>query len=199
MKKKSKRPFHVAFFGDAHIPQKDPVFVDAFDCSQLLAQKKCTILNGGGPGIMLASTLGAKSVQGRVELVVIDPKNEPKNNYEGQSPKNISLANRIFTLKSYQGRINKLIKLSDAYVIFYGGTGTLAEMAYVWSKAKFAYPHQRPLIFFGKKWRKIISTLSRELNLEKIEQKICFFANSPDDVLKILSNFFKNKTDSYSK
>jgi len=85
MKKKSKRPFHVAFFGDAHIPQKDPVFVDAFDCSQLLAQKKCTILNGGGPGIMLASTLGAKSVQGRVELVVIDPKNEPKNNYEGQS------------------------------------------------------------------------------------------------------------------
>lgn len=191
MKKKFKRPLHVAFFGDAHIPKNDSVFVDAFDCSQLLAQNKCTILNGGGPGIMLASTLGAKSVHGRVELVVIDPKNEPKNHYEGQSSENISLANRIFTLKSYQGRINKLIKLADAYVIFYGGTGTLAEMTYVWSKAKFAYPHQRPLIFFGKKWRKIISTLSHELNLEKIEQKVCFFANSPDDVLKILKEFNK--------
>lgn len=191
MKTKSKRPFHVAFFGDAHTPKKDSVFVDAFDCSQLLAQNKCTILNGGGPGIMLASTLGAKSVYGRVELVVIDPKKEPKNHYEGQSPENISLANRIFTLKSYQGRINKLIKLADAYVIFYGGTGTLAEMAYVWSKAKFAFPHQRPLIFFGKKWRKIISTLSRELKLEKIEQRVCYFANSPDDVLKILKDYSK--------
>lgn len=191
MKKKIKRPLHVAFFGDAHTPKKDSVFVDAFDSAQLLSQNKCTILNGGGPGIMLASTLGAKSVHGRVELVVIDPKNEPKNHYEGQSSENISLANRIFTLKSYQGRINKLIKLADAYVIFYGGTGTLAEMTYVWSKAKFAYPHQRPLIFFGKKWRKIISTLSHELNLEKIEQKICFFANSPDDVLKILKEFNK--------
>jgi predicted Rossmann-fold nucleotide-binding protein len=191
MKKTHKRPFHVAFFGDATIKKKDSAFVDAYDTSQLLSKNKCTILNGGGDGIMLASTLGAVSVHGRVELVVVAPKSEPVKHYEGQSPENISAANRVFTLKSYQARLHKIIKLAHAYVVFYGGTGTLAEMSYVWSEAKFAYPKQKPIIFFGKKWRKVISTITKEMNLEKIEQRVCYFADNPDQVLKILKDFKK--------
>jgi len=192
MKKKSfKRPLHVAFFGDGTIKKKDSVFVDAYDTAQLLAENKCTILNGGGPGIMLASTLGAVSVHGRVELVVVNPKTEPKKHYEGQDPENISEANRVFVLKSYQSRLNKLIKLAHAYVVFYGGTGTLAEMSFVWSEAKFAFPHQKPIIFFGKKWKKIIKTISQELKLEKIEKQICYFVDKPEQVLEILRVFSK--------
>lgn len=191
VQKTIKRPFHVAFFGDATTKKSDSSFIDAYDTAQLLAKNKCTILNGGGAGIMLASTLGAKSVGGRVELVVVTPKKEPKKHYEGQEPENISKANRVFILKSYQARLNKLIKLSGAYIVFYGGTGTLAEMAYVWSEAKFAYPRQKPIIFFGKKWKKIISTLTHELNLEKIEQRVCYYADSPEKVLEILRGFSK--------
>jgi len=190
MKKKSfKRPLHVAFFGDGTIKKKDSVFVDAYDTAQLLAENKCTILNGGGPGIMLASTLGAVSVHGRVELIVIDKEDQPSKHYEGQSEENIATANRIFTLETYEGRLNKLIKLAHAYVVFYGGTGTLAEMAFVWSEAKFAYPRQKPIIFYGKKWKKIINTLTQELKLEKIEQRSCYFASTPDQVLEILKKF----------
>lgn len=190
MKKTHKRPFQVAFFGDASTKKSDTIFIDAYDTAQLLAKSKCTILNGGGPGIMLASTLGATSVGGRAKVIVINPKNQP-GHYEGQYEENVSKASRIYSLKSYQGRINKLIKLGDAYVIFYGGTGTLAEMAYVWSEAKFAYPRQKPIIFFGKKWKKIINTLTSELNLEKMEQRVCYFADSPDKVLEILRSFSK--------
>lgn len=190
MKKTHKRPFHIAFFGNASTKKSDSSFVDAYDTAQLLAKNKCTILNGGGPGIMLASTLGAKSVKGRAEVVVINPKNQP-GHYEGQFVENVSQANRTFILKSYQGRLNKLIKLANAYIVFYGGTGTLAEMSFVWSEAKFAYPHQKPIIFFGKKWKKIINTLTGELNLEKMEQRVCYFADSPDKVLEILRSFSK--------
>lgn len=194
MKKKLiKRPPHVAFFGDADAKKKDTIFVDAYDTAQLLAENRCTILNGGGPGIMLASTLGAKSVKGRVEVVVVNPKNQPKKNYEGQDQTNISQANRIFTLKSYPGRLNKLIKLASAYVIFYGGTGTLAEMSFVWSEAKFVFPRQKPIIFFGKKWRKIIRTLSQELKLEKIEKQVCYFVDKPEQVLEIIKTYSKLK------
>lgn len=191
MTKSSKHPFHVAFFGDADAKKKDLFFIDAYDTAQLLAKNKYTIVNGGGPGIMLASTLGAKSIGGRVKLVVINRNDQPSKHYEGQAVENISQANRIFTLKTYEGRLNKIIKLSDAYVIFYGGTGTLAEMAYVWSEAKFNYPHQKPLIFFGKKWRKIIHTLSQELNLEKIEQRVCYFVDKPEQVLEIIKVYKK--------
>lgn len=193
MKKNLKRPLHVAFFGDADAKKKDSLFVDAYDTAQLLAENKYTILNGGGPGIMLASTLGAKSVKGRIEVVVVDPKSQPQKRYEGQDPDNTSQANRIFTLKSYPGRLNKLIKLANAYVIFYGGTGTLAEMSYVWSEAKFFYPRQKPIIFFGRKWRKIIRTLSQELKLEKIEKQICYFVDKPEQVLEIIKVYQKKR------
>lgn len=191
MKKFHKSHFHVAFFGYADIRKNDPTFIDAYDTAQILAKNKFTVVNGGGPGIMLASTLGAKSIGGRVELAVINQKNQPAKHYEGQSPENIPLANRIFTLKTYEGRLNKIIKLSDAYIIFYGGTGTLAEMSYVWSEAKFNYPDQKPLIFFGKKWRKIIKTLAQELKLEKIEQRICYFVDKPEQALEILRVYSK--------
>lgn len=192
MKKKIfKRPLHVAFFGDGTAKKKDSFFVDAYDTAQLLAKNKCTILNGGGPGIMLASTLGATSVHGRVELVVIDKEDQPSKHYEGQSEENISSANRIFTLETYEGRLNKLIDLAHAYIIFYGGTGTLAEMTFVWSEAKFAYPHQKPIIFFGKKWRKIIQAINSQLKLEKIETKVCYFVDKPEQVLEILKTYSK--------
>lgn len=187
MKTLHKRPLHVAFFGDADAQKKDSVFIDAYDTAQILAKNKCTILNGGGPGIMLASTLGAKSVEGRVEVVVINKKNQPTKHYEGQCEENITHANRVFSLKSYQGRLNKLIKLAGAYIVFYGGTGTLAEMSFVWSEAKFAYPRQKPIIFFGKKWKKVVGTLSSELKLEKMEQKVCYFADTPEKVIEILN------------
>jgi len=189
MKKLSKRPLHVAFFGDGTAKKSDSYFVDAYDTAQLLVENKCTIVNGGGPGIMLAATLGAKSVHGRAEVVVINKKSQPSKHFEGQDPDNISQANRIFTLKTYQGRLNKLIKLAHAYVIFYGGTGTLAEMAFVWSEAKFAYPRQKPLIFFGKKWRKIIDTINKEMNLEKLEQRVCYFVDKPEQVVEILKTY----------
>ena len=191
MKKKIKKRFRVAFFGNSDVKKRSLSFIDAYDTAQLLSKNNFTIINGGGPGIMLASTLGAVSVHGRAEAVVINPKSQPIAHYEGQYPENISQVKRIYSLKSYQGRLSKLIKLASAYVIFYGGTGTLAEMAYVWSEAKFAFPRQKPIIFFGKKWRKIIHTITSELKFEKIEKQICYFVTKPEQVLEIIKTYSK--------
>lgn len=193
MKKKIKKRIRVAFFGDSTVKKRSLTFIDAYDTAQLLSKNNFTILNGGGPGVMFASTLGALSVHGRAEAVVINTKNEPAARYEGQYPKNVSQVKRIYSLKSYQGRLNKLIKLASAYVIFYGGTGTLAEMSFVWSEAKFAYPRQKPIIFYGKKWRKIIKTITSELKFEKIEKQICYFVNKPEQVLDIIKTYSKLK------
>ena len=35
-------------------------------------------------------------------------------------------------------------------ILFSTGTGTLAEMTFVWSEAKFDYPKAKPIIFYGK-------------------------------------------------
>ena len=55
---------NIAFFGDAAVPKTDPVYKDAFEIAKLLAKEGYTIVNGGGPGVMDASTQGAEEAGG---------------------------------------------------------------------------------------------------------------------------------------
>ena len=134
----------------------------AFETAKLLARYGYIIVNGGGPGVMGAATSGAKESGGKVELVVIDPRKSP-NNYEGTSSKNLEEADKVYVTENYQERMNMLVNIADAYVIFKGGSGTLSEAGLVWELAKFEYGHQEPLIFVGKDFGRL-SLAAQELN-----------------------------------
>lgn len=175
----------VAFFGDAEAKKSDQHFKDAYDTAKLLAEHGYIIVNGGGPGVMLASTLGAKSVNGKVEIVVLNPEKKPEN-YEGIYEENYNLADKIIETESYPKRLNKLVEVADAFVIFKGGTGTLSEVGLVWEMAKFDYGHQEPLIFFGKDWAEIVKIIVKDLNFENKEKEVYKLVNSSEEVLKCL-------------
>ncbi len=51
---------NVAFFGFADAKPEGELYKSAFDTAKLFAQKGYTIVNGGGPGVMDASTKGAE-------------------------------------------------------------------------------------------------------------------------------------------
>jgi len=183
--KTNKEIKRVAFFGDAMAKSKDQHFADAFYTAKLLAKNGYIIVNGGGPGVMEASTFGAKSVEGRVEIVIIDPKKEP-GNYEGSSKDNLKMADKLYICKDINKRTEKLIEIADAFVIYKGGTGTLAELGAVWELAKFEYGNHEPLILFGKFWQKIIDGIGEGLNFEKIEKKLVEVVETPEEVLMTL-------------
>jgi predicted Rossmann-fold nucleotide-binding protein len=134
---------------------------------------------------MAAATLGAKAGKGKVEIVAMDPKREP-GNYEGIAKNNMNLADKKVLMKSYPGRLNRLIKDADAFVIFKGGAGTLSEIGLTWDLAKFNYGNHEPLIFYGSFWRKIIYGLFKGLNLEKMEKQVVQVADRPEKVLRLL-------------
>ena len=184
-KKKIKR---VAFYGDAEAKETDQHFIDAFNTAKLLAENGYIIVNGGGPGVMLAATLGAKEGKGKVEVVIIDEKVNMGANYEGSGKENKEKANKIYRTKDIQNRTGKLIEISDAYIVFKGGTGTMAELALVWEKAKFEFGKHEPLIFFGDCWKNTIEALVENLDFDKIERKVYDFAESSEEVLKIIQN-----------
>ncbi len=175
----------IAFFGDADIKKNDENYKLAFETAKILAENGFVMINGGGPGIMQACTLGTKSGQGRVELVVLDPKKQPEN-YEGIDKENYALADKVYVTKNYPSRLNKLIEIADAFVIFNGGTGTVSEVGMTWELAKFDYGDHKPLIFMGESWKEIIETMTRDLNLEKKEQKVVALVNKPEEVLEIV-------------
>lgn len=176
----------VAFFGDAKALDGQNHFELARRTAKLLAEAGYVIVNGGGPGIMLASTLGAKEGKGRVELSILKKEREP-GNYEGSAILNLKLADKIYEMSNYENRMDKLVEIADAYVIFKGGTGTLAEVGLVWSKAKFDFGNHEPLIFVGKEWDEIIPVLAKSLKLETIEKDVYKLAETPEEVLKALT------------
>lgn len=181
----------VAFFGDAEAKENSRHFRDAKKVAKLLAENGYIIVNGGGPGVMLASTLGAKEGVGGVELVILDQKKEP-DNYEGTSRKNIELADKVIKTANYDHRLNKLMDIADAFVIFKGGTGTLSEVGLTWETAKFEYGHHEPLIFYGGLWHKMMRMMERMFGYDKYEKRVAFVASQPEEVLRILKRVSKN-------
>ena len=175
----------VAIFGDSEAKKTDQHFIDAFNTAELLAKNGYTIVNGGGDGIMLAATLGAKKGGGRVEIVVLDPKNKPAN-FEGYNKENHDLADKIYSTPNYPERLNELIKVGEAFVIFNGGVGTLSEIGLSWQMAKFDFGHHEPLIFFGKEMNSVVEELVKSLNYDPLEKKLYEIVLTPEDVLKTL-------------
>lgn len=186
MMKTNKKILRVAFFGDAEATDKQNHFKIAKKTASLLAKNGYIITNGGGPGVMLASTLGAKEAGGKVEVVVVKKENLP-GNFEGECVENLKLADKVYEMANYENRLNKLVEIADAFVIFKGGTGTLAEVGIVWSKAKFDYGNHEPLIFVGKEWQQIVPIIAQKLGLETTEKRVYIVVNRPEEVLEKLA------------
>jgi len=187
MKKTKKIIKKVTFFGDGEAGEKEKHYQAAKRTARLLAENGYIIVNGGGPGVMRAATEGAKEGGGRVEVVVLAKKSEP-DNYEGVDQKNLKMADKIIEEESYPKRIEKLMELGDAFVIFKGGTGTISEVGMAWNRAKYDYGHHEPLIFFGSFWQKIVADLMTGLNLEKKEREVVGVVTKAEEVLTLIQS-----------
>jgi predicted Rossmann-fold nucleotide-binding protein len=91
-----------------------------------------------------------------------------------------------------------VVEIADAHIVFKGGTGTMAELALVWEKAKFDFGKHEPLIFYGDCWKNTVEDLVNNINFDSIERKVYAFANSPEEVLEIINNKKSNKKPSES-
>lgn len=183
--KTNKTIKRVAFFGDAEIKPSEEYYQLATRTAELLAKEGYIIVNGGGSGIMAAATKGAQIGHGKVELVVLDAKKQP-NNYEGIDSNNYNSAQKVYTTENYPERLNKLIEIADAFVVFNGGTGTLSEVGMVWEQAKFEYGKHEPVIFVGKQWEKVVKDLEEGMNYENKEKRVVIVVNNEEEVLKAL-------------
>ncbi|PJC77020.1 TIGR00730 family Rossman fold protein, partial [Candidatus Shapirobacteria bacterium CG_4_8_14_3_um_filter_39_11] len=56
----------VTFFGSSEVVTGSDVYDSAFRTAKLLAQEGYEVINGGGPGVMKASSEGAKAGGGKV-------------------------------------------------------------------------------------------------------------------------------------
>lgn len=184
-KKKVPEIEQVAIFGYADAKEDDQLFKSVVEVSQALAEAGYVVVDGGGPGVMRAATVGAKLGEGRVIGVTLYPEEEML--FEGRDPEN-KFDEEIKTT-TYVERTLTLMREGQVYVVFNGGTGTISEFGMAWGLAKLSFGHHKPLILYGHFWKKIMEAFENNMLIRPEERKVYKIVNTPDEVLDAIEEF----------
>jgi uncharacterized protein (TIGR00730 family) len=176
---------NIAFFGDSDVPENGRIYKDAFETAKILAANGFTIVNGGGPGVMDASTKGAKAAAGETIAVTFYPENAP--GFEGRYLGNVT--DKEIKTTNYITRMFKLMEHADMFIIFKGGTGTISELGTAWVLAKLYYGHHKPFILFGEFWYPVIAAVKENLNIDKTELDVFAIVDKIEKVLPAIEHF----------
>jgi uncharacterized protein (TIGR00725 family) len=177
----------VTFFGYADAKEKDDPFKAAYEVAKLCAQRGYTVVNGAGPGVMKASTLGAKSAGGRAIGITFYPKDIPI--FEGRDESN--KVDELVVVDNYLERTLKLIEEGHVHVIFNGGTGTISEFGMAWGLARLYFGHHKPLVLYGDFWQEIIFAFTRGMYIRSEERLVFKIVNKPEHVMEAIDDFEK--------
>lgn len=186
IKPRSEKIKSVAFLGGAGWKECDLPYKGAFDTAKLLSENGYEIINGGGPGVMEASTKGAKEAGKSVVAITYHPKTI-KRHYEGTTKGN-NFDHEIITL-DYFDRTKVMLQTSDAHIVFNGSIGTLSELGMTWISSWIHYPDTKPIILFGDFWNEYIKFIKSYMLLDRGEEKMMKICHSPEEVLSYLKSF----------
>lgn len=186
---KAKSINQIAIFGSSHADENSLLVKDAYKVCRKLAEAGYTVVDGGGPGVMRAATLGAKSAGGKVIGVTFNA--DQKMHFEGRD-----VLNKIdveIKTKNYLERTLTLLKEGQVYVIFNGGTGTISEFGMAWGLAKLYFGHHKPLILYGKFWENIIKVFKDNMIMRPEELEVYKIVDNADGVLQAILDFEKER------
>ncbi|MBI4037746.1 LOG family protein [Candidatus Curtissbacteria bacterium] len=178
---------NVTFLGYADAKEADDPFKAAYEVAQLLAKAGYTIINGGGPGVMKASTMGAKDAGGKAIGVTFFPKDIPE--FEGRDQTN--KVDELIIVDTYLERTLKLLELGQTYIIFNGGTGTISEFGMAWGLARLYFGHHKPLILYGNFWQEIIFAFTKGMYIRAEERQVFKIVDKPEGVITAINHFEK--------
>lgn len=185
--KKASTIQYIAIFGFADASENDKLFQTVRSVTKELAEAGYTVVDGGGPGVMRAATIGAKEGGGKVIGVTLYSEDIP--NFEGRDPEN--LFDEEIKTTNYVERTLALMRTGQVYVIFNGGSGTISEFGMAWGLAKLYFGHHKPLILYGKFWETIINAFQENMLLRPQEVKVYKIVDSPEEVLDAIKSFEK--------
>ena len=175
----------VTCLGYADAQPQEKLYKDAFEVGKALARAGYVVANGGGPGVMRATSEGAKAAGGRVVGVTFYPKDVAM--FEGRD-KNNPIDEEIKT-DNYLERTLKLLDIGQVYVIFKGGTGTISEFGMAWGLARLYLGHHKPLVLYGNFWENIMAAFMSNMRMRPEEFQVYRVVDSPEEVIKSLELF----------
>ncbi|HUV37474.1 MAG TPA: TIGR00730 family Rossman fold protein [Patescibacteria group bacterium] len=112
-------PPAVTFFGSSRAVEGDFAYDAARELARKLAAEGCTIVTGGGPGVMEAANRGAREAKGlSIGLNIEIPFEQRPNKY----------IDKLITFRYFFVRKVIFVKYAMAFIILPGGFGTMDEL-----------------------------------------------------------------------
>lgn len=133
----------VAIFGSARVRSGDHYYDAARGTARLLSDAGCTIITGGGPGIMEAANRGAQEGRGLSVGCNIELPFEQKAN---------DFLDRTMLFRYFFVRKTMFVKYSTAFVFFPGGFGTLDELFEALTLTQTGKIRVFPIVLFGREY-----------------------------------------------
>lgn len=187
-----KKVHKIAFLGGASWNESEQPYKDAFEVAKLLAENGYEIVNGGGPGVMRASTEGAHAAGKRALAITYHP-NKPKRHYEGTDPNN-KFDEEIITL-DYFDRTKVMLQNTDLHIVFKGSIGTLSEFGMTWISSWIHEPNSKPIILFGDFWDSILDVIENNMLIKLGEREMLKVCTKYEEVLEYVKNMENGKME----
>lgn len=150
--------YSVTIFGSARLVPGTQRYSDVKRLASELAAMGCTVITGGGPGLMQAANEGAlegapahpeRSVGIRIALEF----EQEMNPYVGEGHEHVT----FFT------RLHHFVLRSSAFVVTAGGIGTTLELMTVWQLLQVRHLRGTPLVLVGDMWRELVDWARRNM------------------------------------
>lgn len=198
-KKKAGNISYIACFGKTFIDKKSQEYELAENVAETVVKNGFGVIHGGYTGVMEASSHGAdKAIE----------KDRKKNKYWNIGvpmvtfDKELKRASKVNLppAKDISDRKKALIEFCDICVVLpSGGFGTILESLEIFHMNQLAEKFGgkiRPLIFIGGNWKKIFTSLYKNLDMnnQKDGESFVYFVKSIKEVEKILDSI-KIKND----
>ncbi|RJR27127.1 hypothetical protein C4561_03110 [candidate division WWE3 bacterium] len=186
---KRERITKVAFLGGAAWVENDQPYKEAYETARAVAEAGFEVVNGGGPGVMRASTEGAHAGGGKVLAITYHP-NKPKRHYEGVDPEN-HFDDEVITL-DYFDRTKVMLQTTQVHIVFKGSIGTLSEFGMSWISSWIHEPNNKPIILFGAFWQDFLDVIHKHMLLKNSEEDMLKICTTPEEVIEFLKSLKKD-------
>jgi len=176
----------VAIFGSARLPPADPYCQAAEKLAAALAAEGCSVITGGGPGVMEAANKGAIEVGVHSVGLNIELEHEQRPN---------PYQSRALSYRYFFARKVTFVKYSMGYVCMPGGFGTLDELfeALTLIQTHKVYPF--PLVLFGSQfWEGLLDWIeSTMIPLGAIDADELGWITVTDDIAEVVAVMSKHR------
>lgn len=182
--------YRVSIFGSARISSDSKYYQQVKNLAFELSKLGVDIVTGGGPGLMEAANLGAKSASSQARsfgLAINLP-------FESSANSHLDVKHQH---RRFSSRLDEFMRLSHAVVVTPGGIGTLLEFFYTWQLIQVGHIPPRPVILLGKElWQGLLDWLIKSpLKAELLDQVDLDKLTILDSVAEVITHLKPNIMD----